>query len=66
MKYTMHCPVEGCEHVMETDAESDDEAVGKLITAGDTHFADVGHPMDQSMTPEMKNKMTQEHMQKEG
>ncbi|MEX0622034.1 MAG: hypothetical protein WD187_03540 [Candidatus Woykebacteria bacterium] len=62
----MHCPVETCEHVMEADAENDDEAVGKLIAAGDAHFAEVGHPMDQSMTPEMKDKMTSEHMQKEG
>ncbi|MCH7541668.1 hypothetical protein IH981_02755 [Patescibacteria group bacterium] len=51
---------------MEADAENDDEAVGKLITAGDDHFTQVGHPMDQSMTPETKDQMTREHMQKEG
>lgn len=64
MKYTMHCPVEGCGHVMEAETDSDDEAVKQLIAAGDKHFADVGHPMDQSMTPEMKEKMTKEHMKK--
>jgi len=66
MKYTMHCPVENCDHVMEADAETDNEAVGKLITAGDDHFAQVGHPTDDSMTPEMKDKMTREYMKKEG
>ena len=66
MKYTMHCPVENCDHVMEAEAETDDEAVGRLITAGDNHFAEVGHPMDESMTPEMKTKMTREYMKKEG
>jgi len=66
MKYTMHCPVENCDHVMEADADNDDAAVGKLIVAGDAHFAQVGHPMDQSMTPEMKGEMTREHMKKEG
>ena len=66
MKYTMHCPIEGCEHVMEAEADGDDEAVTKLVAAGDAHFAEVGHTADESMTPEMKEKMTREHMKKEG
>ena len=65
MKYTMHCPVEACETVMQADAENDDEGVEKLIAAGDAHFAEAGHPMDQSMTPEMKDKMTREYMKKQ-
>ena len=47
------------------DAESDDEGVAQLIVAGDAHFAEARHPMDQSMTPEMKDKMTREYMKKE-
>ena len=66
MKYTMYCPVERCDHVMEAEAEGDDDAVKMLIEAGDKHFADIGHPMDQSMTPEMKEQMTKDHMKKEG
>lgn len=66
MNYTMHCPVDGCTHVMNVDAQTDDEAVAKLIAAGDAHFADAGHPVDQSMTPEMKEKMTMQYMKKEG
>ena len=66
MKYTMYCPVEGCETVMEAEAENDDEGVRRLIVAGDAHFAEAGHPMDQSMTPEMKDKMTRQYMKKEG
>jgi len=66
MKYTMHCPVENCDHVMEAEAENDDEAAKKLIVAGDAHFSEVEHPMDQSMTPDMKDKMTRENMKKEG
>ena len=61
----MQCPVEGCDHVMKADSENDDKAVGKLIVAGDDHFTEIGHPIDQSMTSEMKKKMTQEHMKKE-
>lgn len=64
MKYTMHCPVEGCDHVMEAESDNEDDAVKQLIVAGDDHFADVGHPVDQSMTPEMKEKMTREYMKK--
>ena len=64
MKYTMQCPVEDCDHVMEAEAENDDEAVKMLMEAGDKHFADAGHPMDQSMTPEVKEKMTRESMKK--
>jgi len=66
MKYTMLCPVEGCGHKMEAEAESDDEAVSKLVSAGDGHFADVGHPTDQSMTPEAKQQMTKKYMSIEG
>lgn len=65
MKYTMHCPVEDCDHVMEAEAENDDEAVKQLMGSGDKHFADADHSMDQPMTPEDKEKMTREHMQKE-
>ena len=64
MKYTLHCPVESCDHVMKVEGDSDDDAVKKLIVAGDEHFAHVGHPIDQSMTPEMKEQMTKEHMKK--
>jgi len=64
MKYTMQCPVENCDHVIEVEAQSDDEAVKMLMEAGDKHFADTGHSMDQSMTPEDKEKMTRESMKK--
>ena len=65
MKYTMHCPVDGCDHVIEAETDTEENAVKMLIEAGDKHFADVGHPIDQSMTPEMKEKMTKEYMKKE-
>jgi hypothetical protein len=64
MKYMMHCPVEGCDHMMEVEAMNDEEAVTKLVAAGDAHFAEAGHPVDQSMTPEMKTQMTKDHMTK--
>jgi hypothetical protein len=48
---------------MHVDADDEDTAVMELIAQGDAHFAEVGHPMDQSMTPEMKEQMTREHMQ---
>lgn len=64
MKYSMHCPVEGCGHVMETESQTDDEAVTSLVAKGDAHFAEAGHPQDASMTPEMKTQMTKEYMQK--
>lgn len=38
MNYTMHRPVEGCAHVMAVAAQTDDEAVAMLITAGDTQI----------------------------
>ena len=62
MKYSMHCPVENCTHVMETEAENENDAVGKLVSLGDAHFAQAGHPTDESMTPEMKEQMTKEYM----
>ena len=61
-KHTRHCPVEGCTAVMESEAATKDEAVKDIIVKGDAHFAEAGHPMDQSMTPEMKEHMTREHM----
>ena len=64
MKYSMYCPVEGCDHVMEADSDNDDDAVKSLIVAGDAHFADAGHQIDQSMTPEMKAQMTKQFMKK--
>jgi hypothetical protein len=64
-KYSMHCPVEGCQHVMEAEADNDDEAVTKLMAAGDDHFAAAGHPADQSMTAEIKESMTRQSMKKE-
>lgn len=62
--YSMHCPVEGCEHVMQVEADSDDMAVSQLVAAGDAHFAEADHPADDSMTPEMKEQMTRQFMQK--
>ena len=62
MKYTMHCPIEICDYVMATESDSEDEAVKKLIAAGDKHFADAGHPVDHSITPDMTTKMPREYM----
>ena len=62
--HSMHCPVKGCGYVMEIHAHDDDEAVSMLVKTGDAHFADKGHPMDESMTPEVKEKMTRGQMQK--
>lgn len=63
MKYTMHCPVEGCGHVMEAEGETREEAADDLIKAGNVHFPDAGHDMKDSMTPEKQKQMTMEHMQ---
>ena len=62
--HSMHCPVEGCGYVMEVHAHDDEQAVTLLVAAGDAHFADLGHPLDQKMTPEAKEKMTSEQMKK--
>ena len=64
--HSMHCPVEGCDHVMEVHSHDDDEAVTLLVQAGDEHFAERGHPQDASMTPEAKEKMTREAMKTHG
>lgn len=61
-KYTMDCPVKGCGQVMEIDADGEDEAVDKLVEAGDAHFAKVDHPMDAKMTPQEKRAMTKKFM----
>ena len=52
MKYTMHCPVEGCGHVMKAKGETKEDAVAPLMKAGNDHFAKVGHTMDKAMTLE--------------
>jgi len=64
MNYSMHCPVEGCDHVMESSAENEDLAVQDLIVKGNEHFAEIGHEIDQSMTPEMQEQMTRQYMVK--
>ena len=58
----MDCPVGGCGQVMEIDADGEDEAVDKLVEAGDAHFTKVGHPMDAKMDPEEKRAMTKKSM----
>ncbi len=62
--HSMHCPVEGCSFVMEVHSHDDEEAVTLLVKAGDEHFAERGHPVDEAMTPEAKTKMTKEQMEK--
>ena len=64
--HSMHCPVEGCGNIMEVHAHDDEQAVTLLVAAGDSHFAEVGHPIDQAMTPEKKAEMTRQHMKKAG
>ena len=61
-KYTMQCPVDGCGHVMEAEADGEDAAIDALVEAGDKHFADVEHAMDQKMSPEDKRAMTKKFM----
>jgi len=63
MKYTMHCPVEGCGHVMEAEGKTKEEAVEPLMKAGNDHFLKVGHDMDDSKTREEQKQLTLEHMQ---
>lgn len=64
MQYSMQCPVDGCDFVMQTETDSEDVAVSELMRQGNDHFAEVGHPMDQSMTPQMQEQMTRQNMRK--
>jgi len=62
--HTMHCRVNGCDHVMEVHAHDDEQAIDLIVVAGGKHFEEAGHPMDQSMTPEQQKEMTKKHMKK--
>ena len=64
MKYTMACPVAGCTHVVEVEAQDDNQAVDMLMAATMTHFTEAGHPKDPAMTPEMMKEMTKKEMKK--
>jgi hypothetical protein len=61
-KYSMHCPVDECGHIMKSDVENEDDAVKDFIKQGDVHFLEAGHPKDSSMTPTMKDMMTRQYM----
>lgn len=67
MKYTFPCPADG--FVTTVDAESDDEAVQKLMAAGKVHMADPaylqGHQAAPPVADEEMAQMVRAGMKKE-
>ncbi|MEK9146626.1 MAG: hypothetical protein AAB639_00335 [Patescibacteria group bacterium] len=62
MKYTFKCPA--CGQPVEVEAENDDEAVDKLMAAGDVHQKEVHAEMPPMPQDQMRN-MVREQMTKE-
>lgn len=60
MQYTFQCPA--CPKKIEVDADSDQEAIDKIMVAGKEH-GDEAHP-DMKTDPEEMKKMVEEQMQK--
>lgn len=63
MQYSFTCPAPGCGHTMEVEAENDDEAMGKLLVAGDEHGKQV-HPNIPQMPEEQAKEMVRVGMRK--
>ncbi len=61
MQYTFKCPA--CEHVVSVDAMSDEEAVGRIMAAGDEHMKQVHAGMPPTPAEQMKE-MVKASMQK--
>ena len=61
LKYTFKCPA--CEHVVEVEADNDDDAIAKINVAGAVHQKEV-HPDMPAMNEEEMIKMVRGSMKK--
>jgi predicted small metal-binding protein len=62
MQYAFTCPAP-CNHEMKVDAQNDDEAINKLMTAGKAH-AKEAHPNMPPMTDAQIKNMLKAGMKK--
>ena len=62
MKYSFKCPAP-CNYEVKVDAGNDDEAVGKIIKAGEVHRKQA-HPNMPPMTDEQLRTMVRSGMKK--
>jgi len=62
VQYSLKCAA--CEHVLTADAGSDEEAMSKLMEAGEAHVAEQ-HP-GMSMSEDEMRDMVRSGMKKEG
>lgn len=62
-KYSMTCPVPDCDHEIEVEAGSEDEAVQEIMKAGKAHFDEV-HPDADAMDPAEMESKTRSAMKK--
>jgi hypothetical protein len=62
MKYSFRCPAP-CNYEIKVDAKNDDEAVERIITAGEAHRMQA-HPDMPPMTQEQLRNIVQSGMKK--
>ncbi len=62
MKYSFTCPAP-CNYEIKVDAKNDDEAVGRIIKAGEVHRKQA-HPDMPPMTEEQLTKIVRSGMKK--
>jgi len=62
MKYSLTCPAP-CNHAINVDAQSDEEAIGKIVEAGKIH-AKEAHPDMLSMTDDQMKGLVRSEMRK--
>ena len=62
MKYSFKCPG-SCNYEVKVDAQNDDEAIGKIIKAGEVHRKEA-HPDMPPMTEEQLKNIVRSGMKK--
>ena len=62
MKYSLSCP-SPCKYTVNVDAQSDDEAIGKIMEKGKAH-AKEAHPDMPPMTESQMKEMIRANMQR--
>jgi predicted small metal-binding protein len=62
MKYTLSCPPP-CKYTIKVDAQSDDEAIKKIMEKGKEH-AKEAHPDMPPMTEDQMKEMVRANMQR--
>lgn len=63
MMYSFTCPAPGCGHITTVEANTDDDAVDKFMTAGGEH-AKTAHPAMPMMPEEQMRQMVRTGMKK--